>query len=174
MNIGKHFEVLKDFQFPSNTLETLQEYNTAMNILANKKANRDRFGDKEAGTKDEDFINQNRKAEREQAERDKADYTKWAGEQAWKQYNREQAKNAWNAQRKAKREANAPRDGQWRQDEPSSNSSSSSTRYGESGARHTNQLLLTMKDATPSSYGASKPLSGKYQKTTTGSYEDGC
>ena len=135
---------------------TLQEYNTAMNILANKKANRDRFGDKEAGTKDEDFINQNRKAEREQAERDKADYTKWAGEQAWKQYNREQAKNAWNAQkeaqRKAKREANAPKDGEWWKDEPSSNPSSSSSKYGESGAKHTNRLMLTMKDATPSSY----------------------
>lgn len=160
---------------------TLQEYNTAMNILANKKANRDRFGDKEAGIKDEDFINQNRKAEREQAERDKADYTKWAGEQAWKQYNREQAKNAWNAQkeaqRQAKREANAPKDGQWWQDDPSMNNgpysgggkgggyrgekwgkrpASSSSRYGEVGTNKTNQLMLTMKDATPSSYGSDK------------------
>ena len=152
---------------------TPQEYNAALNLLANKKVKQATYGS--------DFEDQNERAAREQAERDKADYTKWAGEQAWKQYNREQAKNAWNAQkeaqRQAKREANAPKDGQWWQDDPSMNNgpysgggkgggyrgekwgkrpASSSSRYGEVGTNKTNQLMLTMKDQTPSSYGSDK------------------
>lgn len=162
---------------------TPQEYNMALNLIANKKTKRAAFGS--------DFEDQNERAAREKAERDRADYTKWVGEQAWKQYNRQQAKNAWNAQkeaqRQAKREANAPKDGEWWKDEPSSNSSSSSSRYGESGAKRTNQLLLTMKDATPSSYnpgpaqlttskkilkGAKSGLSGTVKSTGTMNFGD--
>lgn len=93
---------------------TPQEYQAAMNILANKKINRARFAGMGEGG---DFEDQNKKAAREQAEKDRADRAKWTAEQNWKQYQKRKEKEA---KRKEKEEKGRPMDGTWRKDDPSS------------------------------------------------------
>lgn len=131
---------------------TPQEYQSAMNILANKKRNMSMFGDKETGGLDEDFVDQNKKAAKEQAEKDKADRAKWTAQQEWSKYQKaqqkeqkRQAKEAW---KQYKKEANKARDGEWRKDEPSSDANH---KNGETQPKQekTTQLLLTMSNNTP-------------------------
>lgn len=98
---------------------TPQEYQAAMNILANKKINRARFAGMGEGG---DFEDQNKKAAKEKAERDRADRAKWTAEQNWKQYQKRKEKEA---KRKEKEEKGRPMDGTWREDNPSSAASSS-------------------------------------------------
>ena len=131
---------------------TPQEYQSAMNILANKKRNMSMFGDKETGNLDEDFVDQNKKAAKEQAEKDKADRAKWTAQQEWSRYQKaqqkeqkRQAKEAW---KQYKKEANKARDGEWRKDEPSSDANH---KNGETQSKQekATQLLLTMSNSTP-------------------------
>lgn len=130
---------------------TPQEYQSAMNILANKKRNKILFGTREGGP-DQDFEDQNKKAAKEQAEKDKADRAKWTAQQEWSRYQKaqqkeqkRQAKEAW---KQYKKEANKARDGEWRKDEPSSEANH---KNGETQSKQekTTQLLLTMSNNTP-------------------------
>lgn len=143
---------------------TPQEYQAAMNILANKKMNRARFGNQATGP-DEDFVDQNKKAAKEQAEKDRADRAKWTAEQNWKQYQKRQAKEA---KRKDKEAKGRPMDGTWREDNPSSNSSSNNSQANTKSSssqtttkttpnanssgpsKSTAQLLLGMRSSSPS------------------------
>ena len=143
---------------------TPQQYQAAMNILANKKMNRVRFGTKEGDQfkEDQDFEDQNKKAAREQAAKEQADRTRWDAEQNWKQYQKRQAKAAWESYKK---DRDTPKDGTWRPYDDGDNSGSSSSkstenhrgggfrgeRWGTRPSPAANQLLLTMKDSTPSS-----------------------
>lgn len=92
---------------------TPQEYQSAMNILANKKMSRMRFGAKDGDkfTEDQDFEDQNKKAAKEKAERERAQRTRWEAEQNWKDYQRRQEKER---KRKEKEERRKPKDGTWR------------------------------------------------------------
>lgn len=136
---------------------TPQEYQSAMNILANKKRNMSMFGDKETGSPDEDFVDQNKKAAKEQAEKDKADRAKWTAQQEWSRYQKaqqkeqkRQAKEAW---KQYKKEANKARDGEWWKDDSSeskTNSSQAKDKTTPSGqSKTTAQLLLGMRDSKP-------------------------
>lgn len=142
---------------------TPQEYQSAMNILRNKKLARGKGDDV-----DEDFVDQDRKAAKEQAERDRADRAKWGAEQNWKQYQKRQekeAKKAWKEyQKKAKKAANAPKDGEWWEDNSSSKAKTSEEPKTSSKAKSSEepkttsnanskpatQLLLSMRDSKPS------------------------
>lgn len=128
---------------------TPQEYQQAMNILANKKARQTTYG--------EDFEDQNKKAAKEQAAKEQADRDRWSAEQSWKQYQKRQAKAAWE---NYKKDRDTPKDGTWRPYESGDNTSSSSSKAGDSNKSErrdarpssaTSQLLLTMKDSAPSS-----------------------
>lgn len=133
---------------------TPQEYQQAMNILANKKTRQSQYGD--------DFEDQNKKAAREQAAKEQADRARWDAEQNWKQYQKRQAKAAWESYKK---DRDTPKDGTWRPYENGDNSGSSSSkttenhrgggfrgeRWGTRPSSATSQLLLTMKDSAPSS-----------------------
>lgn len=127
---------------------TPQEYQSAMNILRNKKLARGKDNDI-----DEDFVDQDRKAAKEKAAKDQADRDKWTAEQNWKQYQNRQekeAKKAWKEyQKKAKKAADEPKDGEWWEDKPNSNSGK--TESSKSPEQRTDQLLLTTKDVKPSS-----------------------
>lgn len=124
---------------------TPQEYQAAMNILANKKMNRARFTSMGEGG---DFEDQNKKAAKEQAARDQADRDKWTAEQNWKQYQKRQEKEA---KRKEKEAKGRPMDGTWREDNPSSNSGSNANSNSNSSSSQT-----TAKAATPN-MNASRP-----------------
>ena len=132
---------------------TPQEYQAAMNILANKKMNKIRFGTKEgeAFKEDQDFVDQDKKAAKEKAAKDQADRDRWNAEQSFKNFQKKQAKEAKRqekaAQKQAKKEANAPKDGEWWEDKPSSKTATDAAKTGE---QKTSQLLLTMKDNPPS------------------------
>lgn len=132
---------------------TPQEYQAAMNILANKKMNKIRFGTKEGDTfkEDQDFVDQDKKAAKEKAAKDQADRDRWNAEQNFKNFQKKQAKEAKRqekaAQKQAKKEANAPKDGEWWEDKPSSKTASEAAKTGE---QRTSQILLTMKDRQPS------------------------
>lgn len=132
---------------------TPQEYQAAMNILANKKMNKIRFGTKEGDDfkEDQDFVDQDKKAAKEKAAKDQADRDRWNAEQNFKDFQKKQAKEAKRqekaAQKQAKKEANAPKDGEWWEDKPSSKTASEAAKTGE---QKTSQLLLTMKDNPPS------------------------
>ena len=128
---------------------TPQEYQQAMNILANKKTRQTQYGD--------DFEDQNKKAAKEQAAKEQADRDRWSAEQSWKQYQKRQAKAAWE---NYKKDRDTPKDGTWRPYESGDNTNSSSSKAGDSNkSEHrdtrpssaANRLLLTMKDSAPSS-----------------------
>lgn len=132
---------------------TPQEYQSAMNILRNKKLGRGKGDDV-----DEDFVDQDRKAAKEKAAKDQADRDKWTAEQNWKQYQKRQekeAKKAWKEyQKKAKKAANAPKDGEWWEDNSSSKAKSSSSEEpkttSNTNSKPASQLLLSMRDSKPS------------------------
>ena len=128
---------------------TPQEYQQAMNILANKKSRKAQFG--KDGADDEDFVDQDKKAAKEKAAKERADRERWNAEQNFKDFQKKQAKEAKRqekaAQKQAKKEANAPKDGEWWEDKPSSKANSEAAKAGE---QRTSQLLLTMKDSQPS------------------------
>lgn len=124
------------------------EYNKALNTFANKKAYQDRFKD------DDDFVDQNDKARREyESERQKANESAWAkktADEQWEQYK----KSMYRDYQKARRaDSNRAKDGSWRPYDDGDNSGSNSSKSAawEHGTTKTNQLLLTMKDSTPSS-----------------------
>lgn len=135
---------------------TPQEYQQAMNILANKKVRNMQFG--------EDFEDQDKKASREKAAREQADRDRWTAEQNWKEFQKRKAKEA---KRKEKEEKGRPMDGEWREDNTDNDTHSnnrqsngpSPERDTQSNNRQSNgpaperprQLLLTMNDRTPSS-----------------------
>lgn len=129
---------------------TPQEYQAAMNILANKKMNRARFAGMGEGG---DFEDQNKKAAKEKAERDRADRARWGAEQNWKQYQKRQAKEA---KRKEKEAKGQPKDGTWREDNPSSNSSSgnsqanTNTKANSSSSQTTTKSTPNTNSSTPS------------------------
>ena len=138
---------------------TPQEYQAAMNILANKKRNKAMFGTNDANgfKEDQDFVDQDKKAAKEKAAKEQADRDRWNAEQNFKDFQRRQAKEAKRqekaAQKQAKKEANAPKDGEWWEDKPSSGSSNqtkTSSEATKSGAQKTSQLLLSMKNGKPS------------------------
>lgn len=116
------------------------EYSKGLKILQNKAAGMRTYAD--SGI----FENQDRKAERERAAQQEAANNEARAKMAEER----NARDAQKAYEKAKSKPQGVMDGTWRSTE------SSSSRYGESGAKHTNQLLLTMKDTTPSSYGSDK------------------
>jgi len=127
---------------------TPQEYQSAMNILANKKLRQGKDDNI-----DQDFVDQDKKAAKEKAAKEQADRDRWTAEQNFKDFQRRQAKEAKKQAKEAwkqyQKEANAPKDGEWWEDKPSSNSSKAET--SKSPEQRTNQLLLTMKDTKPSS-----------------------
>lgn len=129
---------------------TPQEYQQAMNILANKKSRKAQFG--KDGADDEDFVDQDKKAAREKAAKEQADRDRWTAEQNFKDFQRRQAKEAKKQAKEAwkqyQKEANAPKDGEWWEDKSASSSKTESAKTPE---QRTNQLLLTMKDSKPSS-----------------------
>ena len=158
---------------------TPQEYQAAMNILANKKRNKTMFGTKEGDTfkEDQDFVDQDKKAARDKAAKEQADRDKWTAEQNFKDFQKRQEKEAKRqekaAQKQAKKEANAPKDGEWWEDKPSSgsnNQSKTSSETAKSGAQKTNQLLLTMKDSQPSasSVDTGKRVISGFKSTSAG------
>ena len=132
---------------------TPQEYQAAMNILANKKRNKVQFGTTDGKNfyEDQDFVDQDKKAAKEKAAKERADRDRWNAEQNFKNFQKKQAKEAKRqekaAHKQAKKEANAPKDGEWWEDKPSSKTASEAAKSGE---QKTNQLLLTMKDNPPS------------------------
>lgn len=132
---------------------TPQEYQAAMNILANKKRNKVQFGTTDGKNfyEDQDFVDQDKKAAKEKAAKERADRERWNAEQNFKDFQKKQAKEAKRqekaAQKQAKKEANAPKDGEWWEDKPSSKTASEAAKTGE---QKTSQLLLTMKDNPPS------------------------
>ena len=143
---------------------TPQEYQQAMNILANKKSRKAQFG--KDGADDEDFVDQDKKAAKEKAAKDQADRDRWNAEQNFKNFQKRQAKEAKRqekaAQKQAKKEANAPKDGEWWSDSDGQSSEKTGKtgyrgmKWGtrekqETGEQRTSQLLLTMKDSQPSS-----------------------
>lgn len=142
---------------------TPQEYQQAMNILANKKSRKAQFG--KDGADDEDFVDQDKKAAKEKAAKDQADRDRWNAEQNFKNFQKRQAKEAKRqekaAQKQAKKEANAPKDGEWWSDSDGQSSEKTGKtgyrgmKWGtrekqETGEQRTSQLLLTMKDNPPS------------------------
>ena len=132
---------------------TPQEYQAAMNILANKKRNKAMFGTQDANgfKEDQDFVDQDKKAAKEKAAKEREDRDRWNAEQNFKDFQRKQAKEAKRqekaAQKQAKKEANAPKDGEWWEDKPFSKTNSEAAKTGE---QKTSQLLLTMKNSQPS------------------------
>lgn len=111
---------------------TPQEYQSAMNILRNKKLARG-TGD----SIDEDFVDQDRKAAKEKAAKDQADRDKWTAEQNWKQYQKRKEKEA---KRKEKEAKGRPMDGTWREDDPNSAANSRTTTTSTSNPTPTPNL----------------------------------
>lgn len=132
---------------------TPQEYQSAMNILRNKKLARGKNDNV-----DEDFVDQDRKAAKEKAAKDQADRDRWTAEQNWKKYQKgreKEAKKAWKEyQKKTKKAANAPKDGEWWEDKPNSESKASSSEEAKTtsnaNSKPASQLLLSMRDSKPS------------------------
>ena len=126
---------------------TPQEYQQAMNILANKKLRQGKDNNI-----DEDFVDQDKKAAKEKAAKEQADRDRWNAEQNFKDFQKRQAKEAKKQAKAAweqyKKDTNTPKDGEWREDKSSSKTASEAAKSGE---QKTSQLLLTMKDNAPSS-----------------------
>lgn len=127
---------------------TPQEYQQAMNILANKKLRQGKDDNI-----DQDFVDQDKKAAKEKAAKEQADRDRWNAEQNFKDFQKRQAKEAKKQAKAAweqyKKDTNNPKDGEWWEDKSSSKSSKAET--SKSPEQRTAQLLLTMKDAKPSS-----------------------
>ena len=130
------------------------DYAKGLKIITTKEAGKKSWGDS--------FVDKDR-AEREAYDaKQKAKYeetkAKMDAEKAHKQAQKE-------AKKEYKKDLNTPMDGEWwrggkgggyRGEKWGKRPASSSSRYGEVGTNKTNQLLLEMKDATPSKYGADK------------------
>ena len=139
---------------------TPQEYNAALNLLANKKVKQATFGS--------DFEDRNERAAREKAAQQEAANNEARAKMA-------EEKNARDAQKaydKAKK-SQGVMDGEWYQSgakgvkgmkwetrDPSEHAKevarNTTVHYREVGTNKANQLMLTMKDQTPSSYGSDK------------------
>lgn len=146
---------------------TADEYSKGLKILQSKLAGEKAYDKDFEGR----FTNQDRKAEREQAAQQEAANA----EARAKMQAEKDARTAQKAYDKARKDANKNvMDGTWRSADDAKSehakdvARNTTVHYKEVGTNKTSQLMLTMKDQTPSSYGASK-----YTKTTTGSYEDG-
>ena len=146
-NLTELNELQKKYHF------TQDEYNKALKNAYTKET----YSKGKDGQENPNFVDQNEKAARLKAEQDKADRAKWDAEQADKR----NAKEAANAYEQAKK-ASGVRDGSWRSDDTDASehaknvARNTTVHYREIGTNKTNQLMLTMKDATPSSYGSDK------------------
>ena len=157
-NITQLNELQKKYHF------TQDEYNKALKNAYTKET----YSKGKDGQENPNFVDQNEKAAREKAERDKADRARWEADQA----DRANARQAESAYRKAKSNSNVM-DGEWYQSgakgvkgmkwetrDPSEHAKevarNTTVHYKEVGTNKTNQLMLTMKDQTPSSYGSDK------------------
>ena len=140
---------------------TPQEYQQAMNILANKKLRQGKDDNI-----DQDFVDQDKKAAKEKAAKEQAYRDRWNAEQNFKDFQKRQAKEAKKQAKEAwkqyQKEANAPKDGEWWSDSDGQSSEKTGKtgyrgmKWGtrekqEIGEQRTSQLLLTMKDSQPSS-----------------------
>lgn len=127
------------------------EYSKGLKILQTKLNGEERMNSEGR------FVNQDRKAERERAAQQEA-----ANAEARAKMDEERnARDAQKAYEKAKSSSNAM-DGSWRPDDRAASehakevARNTTVHYREIGTNKTNQLMLTMKDATPSSYGSDK------------------
>lgn len=157
-NLTELNELQKKYHF------TQDEYNKALKNAYTKET----YSKGKDGQENPNFVDQNEKAAREKAERDKAGRAQWEADQA----DRTNARQAESAYRKAKSNSNVM-DGEWYQSgakgvkgmkwetrDPSEHAKevarNTTVHYREVGTNKTNQLMLTMKDQTPSSYGSDK------------------
>lgn len=146
-NITQLNELQKKYHF------TQDEYNKALKNAYTKET----YSKGKDGQENPNFVDQNEKAAREKAERDKADQARWEADQA----DRANARQAESAYSKAKSNSKVM-DGSWRSDDREASehakevARNTTVHYREVGTNKTNQLMLTMKDATPSSYGSDK------------------
>ena len=131
---------------------TPEQYAKGLSILGTKHQYEKLYG--------QDFWDTEARSRKEQEAKRKAEYdetkAKMDAEKAHKQSQKE-------ARKAYKKDLNTPMDGEWwrkgggyRGMKWGKRPASSSSRYGEVGTNKTNQLLLEMKDATPSKYGADK------------------
>lgn len=127
------------------------EYSKGLKILQTKLNGEERMNSEGR------FVNQDRKAERERAAQQEA-----ANAEARAKMDEERnARDAQKAYEKAKSSSNVM-DGSWRPDDRAASehakevARNTTVHYKEVGTNKTNQLMLTMKDTTPSSYGSDK------------------
>lgn len=150
---------------------TADEYSKGLKILQTKTTGRKNLNE---GANEGAWDNQDRKAERERAAQQEAANAEARAKMDDERRHRESQKEA---RKEYKRELNTPMDGDWRSADAASEHAknvarNTTVRYREVGTNKTNQLMLTMKDATPSSYGAGKTPVGPFYKSTHGGYED--
>lgn len=143
---------------------TADEYSKGLKILQNKAAGMKTYAD--SGI----FENQDRKAERERAAQQEAANAEARTKMDDERRHRESQKEA---RKEYKRDLNTPMDGVWYQSkakrvdgmkwgvrDPSEHAKevarNTTVHYKEVGTKKADQLMLTMKDQTPSSYGSDK------------------
>ena len=128
------------------------EYSKGLKILQTKLNGEERMNSEGR------FVNQDRKAERERAAQQEAANAEARAKMDDERRHRDSQKEA---RKEYKRDLNTPMDGDWRSADAASEHAKNVARnttvhYREIGTNKTNQLMLTMKDATPSSYGSDK------------------
>ena len=128
------------------------EYSKGLKILQTKLNGEERMNSEGR------FVNQDRKAERERAAQQEAANAEARAKMDDERRHRESQKEA---RKEYKRDLNTPMDGDWRSADAASEHAKNVARnttvhYKEVGTNKTNQLMLTMKDQTPSSYGSDK------------------
>ena len=127
------------------------EYSKGLKILQTKLNGEERMNSEGR------FVNQDRKAERERA----AQQEVANNEARAKMAEERNARDAQKAYEKAKSSSNVM-DGSWRPDDRAASehakdvARNTTVHYREVGTNKANQLMLTMKDQTPSSYGSDK------------------
>lgn len=128
------------------------EYSKGLKILQTKLNGEERMNSEGR------FVNQDRKAERERAAQQEAANAEARAKMDDERRHRESQKEA---RKEYKRDLNTPMDGDWRSADAASEHAKNVARnttvhYKEVGTNKANQLMLTMKDQTPSSYGSDK------------------
>lgn len=140
------------------------EYSKGLKILQTKLNGEERMNSEGR------FVNQDRKAERERAAQQEAANAEARAKMDDERRHRESQKEA---RKEYKRDLNTPMDGVWYQSkakrvdgmkwgvrDPSEHAKevarNTTVHYKEVGTNKANQLMLTMKDQTPSSYGSDK------------------
>ena len=129
------------------------EYSKGLKILQTKLNGEERMNSEGR------FVNQDRKAERERAAQQEAANAEARAKMDDERRHRESQKEA---RKEYKRDLNTPMDGDWRSDDRVASehakdvARNTTVHYREVGTNKANQLILTMKDQTPSSYGSDK------------------